>query len=252
MQNRLLAFMAALIVATGCAPSIAATGTAVGVNPSATAETKGDVRTLVVGADVNVGDKVVTGAQGQVQLIFADKTKLVVGPGSALVIEDYLLRNEASASKFAVNALAGTFRFVTGQSPKDAYEIKTPTGTIGVRGTGFDFTVTPSTTSVILFHGAVQICSKSGECVVLTDKCDVGVYDSALSQVIGQDQKYDDVWRDQFPYARNESPLDRKFWIADARKCLLTPDRGNGGKSLADPPPPPEDDYGYNPGFVKP
>src|SRR5690606_42119301 len=85
----------------------------------------------------SIGDRVVTGPSGQVQILFSDRTELVVGPRSALLIEDYLLRNDGSAGKFAINALSGTFRFVTGGAPKDSYVIKTPTGTIGVRGTAF-------------------------------------------------------------------------------------------------------------------
>ncbi len=94
--------------------------------------------TFVVGSDIFIGDQVVTGAKGQVQILFADNTHLVVGPNSALTIEDYLLRNNGSAGKFVVDMLAGSFRFATGESAKNRYRIDTPTGTIGVRGTGFD------------------------------------------------------------------------------------------------------------------
>ena len=69
-----------------------------------------------------------------------------------------LVRADGTAGKFAVNALAGTFRFLTGNSEKSAYQIITPTGTLGVRGTKFDFTVDPRTgqTKVVLFEGQVK------------------------------------------------------------------------------------------------
>lgn len=224
--------LSALFVMLSLAPALAATGTAVGVNPEATAQDKETVRTLVVGSDVAIGERVITGPKGQVEFIFSDKTRLVVGPGSSLVIEDYLLRNETTASKVTVNALAGTFRFVTGKSPKSAYQIKTPTGTIGVRGTGFDFSVLFGATSVLLYHGAVNICSNSGKCVVLTAKCEAGIYNSTDSVVLGADGKFEDSFKAQFPYARNERPLRREFWIADARTCLIEPDPGLPPPSL--------------------
>lgn len=250
-MKRLLILMSSLMLAAGASLALAETGTAVGVDPDALADFQGNVRTLVVGADVSVGETVVTGPSGQVEIIFSDNTKLVVGPGSQLLIEDYLLRNATTADKVAVSALAGTFRFITGKSPKSAYQIKTPTGTIGVRGTAFDFTVVAATTSVVLYHGAVRICAKSGKCVELTAKCEAGTYDIRDSLVLRSEEKYVDGFRGLFPYAINEMPLRREFRIAGARQCMIKPERkgpdgslfdsapGNGGTQSAPTPPTP-------------
>src|SRR5690606_18549600 len=115
-------------------------GTAVGVNPDATAQARSAERVLVVGSEVSVGERIVTGPSGRVQLLFQDQTRIVVGPRSTLVIESYLL-NGNQTNRFAVDALAGTFRFISGNSPKSAYSIDTPTASIAVRGTKFDVTV---------------------------------------------------------------------------------------------------------------
>lgn len=230
----ILTGLCALILLSGLCPALAETGTAVGVNPDALAEGKDSVRTLVVGSDVAIGERVITGPKGQVEFLFSDRTKLVVGPGSSLVIEDYLLRNETTASKVAINALSGTFRFVTGKSPKSAYEIKTPTGTIGVRGTGFDFWATKAETGVLLYHGAVQICAKSGQCVVLSNKCEAGLYSIRDSIILSADGRFDESFRAGFPYARNEQPLRREFRIAEARPCMIRPDKGLPPKSLVE------------------
>ena len=58
-------------------PALAASGKVLGVDPAAELEGKS---TLVVGTDVFIGDKVVTGASGLVQIKFEDRTELVVGP----------------------------------------------------------------------------------------------------------------------------------------------------------------------------
>ena len=85
---RHLAFLSIALVAlmgSGDALAAAAAGKAVGVNPSAIDQIGAASRTLTVGADVAMGDKIVTGPTGQVQLIFNDDTHLVVGPSSSRV-----------------------------------------------------------------------------------------------------------------------------------------------------------------------
>lgn len=205
-------------------PVLAASGTALGVKPQAEADTAGKSRVLTVGADVFIGDKVNTGPAGQVQIKVSDKTELVVGPNSSLLIEDYLLRDDQSAGKFAINALSGTFRFATGGAPKDRYIIKTPTGTIGVRGTAFDFNVDTQETEVLVFHGVVRLCNLAGTCVTLDDGCEVGTYDLAESTILGSPDELSSEQRAQlrasFKYADVQTPLLREFWVENARQCV--------------------------------
>ena len=105
---------------------------AVGVRPAATGQLGGTEVTLVAGAALYEGQVIATNASGEVQIVFADDTRMVIGPNSILVIESILMRNQNTVSNFAVNALGGTFRFITGNSPSETYTINTPTGTIGV------------------------------------------------------------------------------------------------------------------------
>lgn len=240
---RLLSSIALLLLVAQ--PVLAASGTAVGVDPAARLEDKAGTKTLVVGTDVFIGDRVVTDAKGLVQLRFSDKTKLVVGPRSALVIEDYLLREDGSGGKFAINALSGTFRFVTGGAPKDRYQITTPTGTIGVRGTAFDLNVHEDHYSLLLFHGAVVICNKANKCITVDDFCDVGMADLSDAKLLGNTEDFVGAertsMRGMFPWAVSESDLMSPFWVAQARECLnrspntSTPD--SLVKSEDEPPP---------------
>jgi len=203
---------------------LAASGKALGVDPAASIETKADTKTLTVGADVFIGDRVVTGAKGQVQIKFSDQTELVVGPNSALLIEDYLLRNDESAGKFAINALSGTFRFTTGRAPKDRYIIQTPTGTIGVRGTSFDFNSSTQETRVLLYHGQVVLCNLSNTCVTLDDTCELGAYDLGKSEILGHTDDFKGADRDdlkaQFKYAQSQAPLLGAFRVDEAKECF--------------------------------
>lgn len=221
-------------------PALAASGTALGVDPDAAARKAEETRRLSVGSDVSIGERVITGATGQVQIEFDDSTKLVVGPSSSLLIEDYLLRADGSAGKLALNALSGTFRFVTGGAPKDRYTIKTPTATIGVRGTAFELYVTKAWTYILMQQGAVTGCNSSGgDCMVLEAKCEVGqisVGDAIVvghaNNVTGDDRQ---KLRQFFKYAVSQRPLLRKFHISGAERCMRAPAGGEGPGSLVDP-----------------
>jgi hypothetical protein len=116
-------------------------GTAVAVLQQSILTSSGQQRVLAEGAPVTTGDVVQTGPNGQAQLLFEDGTRIVVGRNSNLVIETALFRADRTAERFAINALRGSFRFISGRSASAAYSIRTPTATIGVRGTTFDFTV---------------------------------------------------------------------------------------------------------------
>ncbi len=263
MHKSISAFAAALLAASVSSAALAdnPAGSAKGVVPAADAALDGATRTLVVGSDVFIGDVVNTGPKGQVQILFADNTKLVVGPQSSLKIDDYLLRNNGDAGKFVVDMLSGSFRFATGNGPKSSYVINTPTGTIGVRGTGFDTWIglDPSThqmaTYIMHYIGTVMFKAKGEKkWKLLHDACTLGtIFDT--SKVLGSSKTTTGAFRDQlkvqFHWAENQSPLLRPFWFAQAIDCLRkAPDAGptapigdnNGpgdGPGLTPPPPPP-------------
>ena len=222
---RALVLLFTFLAGFAAGPAFAdATGKALDVDRDARAETKAGIKELTVGADIFIGDRVVTDARGLVQIRFSDASKLVVGPNSSLLIEDYLLRADGSGGKFAINALSGTFRFVTGGAPKDRYLIETPTGTIGVRGTSFDFNSDSRHMSLILYPGAVVLCNKAGSCVTVDDICEIGMADLTEAEILGIATEMTNAERNQmrgmFPYADNQAPLLGQFRITQARECF--------------------------------
>lgn len=238
-------FAVALLAGAHTVAMADASGVAMGVDPQASAKAPAGTRTLVVGADIFIGDRVTTGASGQVQILFSDKTELVVGPKSSLLIEDYLLRNDGSAGKLAINALNGTFRFVTGSAAKDRYVIKTAAGTIGVRGTSFELWVGNGTHYLLQRHGSTINCPSgvpfpNGDgCVVVDSSCEVGFVGGGDAEVLGEmaDIRGDvrNRLKAMFRYADNDRPLLRPFRITGAEDCFRTSAPGTGGSSLVKP-----------------
>ncbi|MGO8565429.1 hypothetical protein ACC743_39500, partial [Rhizobium ruizarguesonis] len=56
-------------------------------------------------------------------------------------IDKYVFDDSQSVKKLTIRSAKGTFRWVSCSSNSSAYQILTPAGTIGVRGTSFDFYV---------------------------------------------------------------------------------------------------------------
>jgi len=194
-------------------------GTAVGVVPAATGELGGTEVTIIAGSSLFEGQTIVTDANGEVQIVFADETRMVVGPNSALVIERYLLRDPSTVSDFAVNALGGTFRFISGNSPNKNYTINTPTGTIGVRGTFFDLFVSWLTgaAKAIVYDGIIALQSAAGDLAILSSSCEIGdIFDVTNAEIF--EGLLDDPG--VFPYLVNQFSLRVDFTADEARECF--------------------------------
>ena len=231
--------LSVLLFASAPAAFAANEGTAVGVRPDAKAQINATDRILEVGADVSVGELIVTGSAGQVQIVFDDDTRLVVGPRSALLIETYLMASGNTAQKLAINALGGSFRFITGNSPKPAYAINTPTAAIAVRGTEFDLVVQLSNTKVMLYDGALQICGAGGACQELTRSCEIAVTTNQNATLFLRNDPGRPPLSQEFRYAQFQTGLLAPFRVNSPSRCIESPTpQSNGGSSGTLPTPP--------------
>jgi hypothetical protein len=175
---------------------------------SPSASGPGGRRALAAGSPIYEDDRVVTGG-GNVQILFIDNTKLVVGPNSTLVIDRFLMRGGNRAGKFSVDALRGTFRFISGNSAKNAYDIQTANATIGIRGTAFDFS-SGRATLVAVHAGRVRLCAY-GRCESVDDRCGVaraggGSVDELQGRAKGRAVR-------SLPYILNQGALAQRFRV---------------------------------------
>jgi hypothetical protein len=107
-----------------------AIGSATSVRPQAEANT----RMLSGGSTVYSKELVRTGDAGVADLRFHDNSNLSVGPKSSVRLDKFVYDPNKSAGSVAVEATRGSFRFVTGSQSKGSYQVKTPYGTLGIRG----------------------------------------------------------------------------------------------------------------------
>lgn len=97
-------------------------------------------RIMGKGAFVYEADVISTGNRSFAIIEMADGTKMTVRPNSSLGIEKYVARRGRSDSAI-LNLFKGGIRAITGfisKKRQDAYKIRTPVATIGIRGTEFD------------------------------------------------------------------------------------------------------------------
>jgi hypothetical protein len=98
------------------------------------------------GTPIHLGSLLKTGAQGSIGVTFKDETVVACGPDTELTIDEYLYQPSQGKLALVTNLLKGSLNYVSGVIAKlkpDAVTVKTPTGTIGIRGTQFVARVEP-------------------------------------------------------------------------------------------------------------
>lgn len=159
-----LAFVGILVAGS---PALAATPIGNTVNASTTVSASG--RVLQKSSPVFLNDVVRTNATGLGQFIFDDGTKLAVGPSASLTVDKSIYKGKRSLQQTSIQATKGAFRYISGAF--SGRKVATPYGTIGIRGTAFDFTIRNGRVYIVLFRGAVSFCN-GGTCKTLKRSCE--------------------------------------------------------------------------------
>jgi len=207
-----LAFISAAWVSPAFAQSV---GKVVNVTPGASFLRSGSRVAIEAGVAVEHGDTVVTNRTGLVEIIFDDSTKLAVGPRSKLVVSDVLIGASNRAERFTLRAVSGTYRFLSGKSRKEVYDIQTPSATLGIRGTEFDFTIVTTTlTDLVSFGGTIFMCNELSSCAFVSGSCSVGQAPSFSPVRAPNDRaERDAILRSDMPFVVDQSPLSQPFQL---------------------------------------
>jgi uncharacterized membrane protein YgcG len=220
MKSPAMVCLAATLLTSAGAWAGEPSGTVVAVIPASDASGATGTRMLVTRGPVYMGDRIHTGPRGEAQIELADNTRLVVGPNSSMVVDAFVFTGGGQAKQVALSAVRGAFRFITGDSRKSAYTITTPTATIGVRGTQFDFSIDRhGQLNFALFEGQARICSHTGRCTLLSGACSVAVVPSggAIGRLPAGDARTR-LLAANFPYIASQRSLRRGFRV-DTSSC---------------------------------
>ena len=111
---------------------------------------------LITGSKIYFGDSIFTEAASTAQILLMDQTTLTIGENSELVIDEFVYDPQTKIGKIISSVKIGTVKIITGEISKtnpDNLEIKTPTGSIGARGTEFAVVTESDTKSTVVLLG---------------------------------------------------------------------------------------------------
>jgi len=147
-MSKLLPLLGVSLVLTwipGQANAAAEAGTIKVIRGSVSIERAGKRTPVTVGDRVMSADRVITGAESAVGITLRDNTRLTAGPDSVLSLEKYSFDSTTHAGELDASVRKGTLSVVSGKltaASPEKVSFRTPTATLGVRGTDFVIEVT--------------------------------------------------------------------------------------------------------------
>ena len=135
-------FTMAWVVIGGASLPVSAdpSGTAKIVQGAVRVERDGAFLPLRVGDQLQEKDRVVVPAGGAAGITLRDDTRISLGSGATLVLEQFKFDPQTQEGVVETSILSGAMRYITGlvgRNRRDAVRVRTTTTTIGIRGTDF-------------------------------------------------------------------------------------------------------------------
>jgi len=157
-------------------PSLASVGEIGKVSGSGAIERGNDALEAVDGLSIESMDTAVT-ANAKMRIDFIDETRVDITEHSRLLIDEFVYDPANDIGSLSIKASLGTVRYASGQIAKkfkQNVKIRTPSATIGVRGTDFIMVVDEMGGSMITL---LPSCDVSGDCFVgeISVETDVGI-----------------------------------------------------------------------------
>ena len=134
-------------------------GAAVTIEREVSGTLAGRNRALNSGDGVFSNENIRTANASAAQLQFLDQTKLAIGPSASVVLDRFIYNPDRTAREVTVEVARGAARWFGGVSRSQAYHVRTPHASIGVRGTIFDLLVEARRTIVTLREGVIVVCT---------------------------------------------------------------------------------------------
>src|SRR4051794_40663752 len=101
-QTFVLALLAGVVI-SGQSSALEASGTTVGVKPDAAAGGASGIRVLKIKGPIFLGDVITTDVKGQVEIVFVDDTKFVVGANSKVTIDAFVFDANKTAQDVSIS-----------------------------------------------------------------------------------------------------------------------------------------------------
>jgi hypothetical protein len=171
-MTTLFRILAAALLALPLAASAAGTVTHL-VGTLSAEKPDGAIRILARDSKVDSGDRLTTEKDSHAQIKFSDGGQITLKPGTSVSFDSYAFDKEQPAKDtFVFSLIKGGLRALTGligkRGNQDAFRLKTPTATIGVRGTDVGVDTVPeggplpAGVYLVVFDGVVVAFNEAG------------------------------------------------------------------------------------------
>lgn len=158
--------LAAVLIVAGLIPA-AAGKAAETVHVGLARKVVGAVERVTVGQSARAGDRLIfaetlrTAAASATDIELVDKTNLAIGENAQLTLDSLVYDARRNVVEGVVTMVTGVLHFASAGAAMD-FTLRTPTATIGVRGTVFDVLASKETTEIVVTQGAVDVTSAGG------------------------------------------------------------------------------------------
>lgn len=177
----------------------------------------GTLKTLALNSEVSSGDTLATEAQTYALVRFIDRSELTLRPNTTLVVDRFAYDEaRAEGDSAAFTLVKGGLRSITGllgKRSKEKFSVKTPSATIGIRGTTF-----------LLEY--ITVAGEAAASPGLASGLHVHVSEGGISLVNGAGQfQYDPG---QFGYIKDYATRPVKMTSNPGMRFAPPPDFGDG------------------------
>lgn len=109
-------------------------------------------------------DKVATGEQSKAQFRMSDGSLFALKQSTTLLVSEYNYAPAAENNSMVVELVEGGLRSVTGaiKANNGSFEMKTPVGSIGIRGTHFEVEIVDGNMFLAVWDGAIDLTVDTG------------------------------------------------------------------------------------------
>ncbi len=104
-------------------------------------------------------DRIVTGVDSKLQLSMVDGGLLTIKEESVLIVADYQFYEKNQTGSATIELIKGGLRSISGKIKKSGggYEVKTPVGSIGIRGTHYEIQVAGNDVFLAVWQGNIDL-----------------------------------------------------------------------------------------------
>ncbi len=156
-------------------------------------EREGKSWQVQVEEDIHLHDRLQTGPDSRVEIVFVDNSRVRIAPDSTLEITEYIYQPEQKKRQSRLSLWSGKARFLVNDLVgfmQRGFVVQTQNATAGTRGTDYIVTTmkkNPWVTEVSVLEGIVELCNRLEEklrveCVELTRLMVAQVLDVSTSE----------------------------------------------------------------------